>query len=120
MFLIFKKLMSENYILSQSDLDEIKTIEDRWKDNKEVVCVYCLSQGARHWDRNCSEFCPNDEVRHMDQYDGDVYAESGKDIHTLLNIIKRMHVYGAITPMQLDFMESIQKYPEVENFENPK
>lgn len=43
----------------------------------------------RHWDRNVGWCSDNENVKHPDRDDGDIYAQAGADIKYLLDIIKK-------------------------------
>jgi hypothetical protein len=69
---------------------EIKDIEFRWKDNLHAVCEDCMYTCIRHQDRNVGCQFEEEERKHPKRYDGELYATAGKDIKTLLDIIKEL------------------------------
>mgnify|MGYP003387941331 CR=1 FL=1 len=51
----------------------------------------------------------------MDGGDAYIYANSGKDIWTLINIIKKMQADKFINHKQVEFVNSMQENPEIKN-----
>jgi len=100
--------MTDKYLLTEEDLKEIGIIEERWKAYPNKMCEDCVREAIRHWDRNMDPACNEgtyDNENHIDRYDGDIFACGGQDVHTLLNIIKKIQVDKYINNEAIKFIE---------------
>jgi hypothetical protein len=77
--------MSDFQNITEEDIKKLDEVEKRWKDNDKVVCSSCIYRALRYMYDNCDE-----DIVHIDEGDSFTYANAGQDIHTLLDIIRKI------------------------------
>lgn len=75
--------------MNNEEIIAVDEIKERWKNDRVMMCEYCIGQAIRHLDRNMDLDCDSTD-KHPGRYDGDILANAGNDIDILLNIIDKL------------------------------
>ena len=90
---IEEKTSSSEEGLTQEEFSQITESTNRWDNTLPIVlCEECISDALRHKRRNIGRYCSQkkDDDIHCEEEFSEVFANSPKDIQTLLDIIFRL------------------------------